>query len=233
MPHPQPLPSTPPTHIAIIMDGNGRWAKARGLPKIAGHKQGAESVRASIKAAIRNGVEYLTLYAFSSENWNRSEEEVSGLMNLLTFYLGKEIASLHKQGVAVRFIGDRSRLSDDIISKINEAEALTQNNTRLHLQIALSYGGRQEILHAVNQLLASGKTEVTEEELAAVLYTQGIPDPDLLIRTSGEQRISNFLLWQMAYTEFYFTESFWPDFNEEAFDRALDSFKARERRYGG
>ncbi len=225
-------------HIAIIMDGNGRWAKARHLPRTAGHKKGADAARAAIEACVELRVPCLTLYAFSSENWNRPEEEVGELMNLLKFYLGRELASLHKNGVRMRFIGDRSRLSEDIRERLAQAEELTANNTRLWLQVALSYGSRQEIVQAARALaeqVSAGTLDlaaIDEKLLERHLYTAGLPDPDLLIRTGGDQRISNFLLWQCAYTEFYFTDTLWPDFSKENLREAIEDFRGRERRFG-
>jgi len=227
-----------PAHIAIIMDGNGRWAKARGLPRSAGHKRGAESVRRTVKAAVANGVQYLTLFGFSSENWKRPADEINDLMGLLRFYLKSEIKALDKEGVQLRVIGDRSRLEPDIVDLIEKSEQQTHTNSRLVLTIALSYGGRAEILHATRQLaqqVASGELDVaqiTDEVFESHLYTAATPDPDLLIRTSGEQRISNFLLWQCAYTEFLFVETLWPDFTEEQFNNAIKDFQTRDRRYG-
>ena len=233
----QQLPP-PPVHVAIIMDGNGRWAKARGLPRTAGHKRGAESVRRSVKGAIANGVSYLTLFGFSSENWKRPAEEIHDLMGLLRFYLKSEIKSLHKEGVRLQVIGDRARLADDIVSLIEESENLTKTNSQLVLTIALSYGGRAEIMHAAKQIaedIASGALKASEVDEAAFsqrLFTADMPDPDLLIRTSGEQRISNFLLWQCAYSEFAFIDTLWPDFTEIDFESAIKNFQNRERRYG-
>ncbi|NQW00707.1 MAG: isoprenyl transferase [Rhodospirillales bacterium] len=227
-----------PIHVAIIMDGNGRWAKARGLPRTAGHKRGAESVRRSIKAAISNGVRYLTLFGFSSENWKRPVDEVRDLMGLLRFYLKSEIRALDKEGVRLNVIGDRTRLDPDIVTLIDESEKITSTNNRLVLTIALSYGGRAEILRAAVQIaedIGNGlldPAEINENTLSERLFTSGIPDPDLLIRTSGEQRISNFLLWQCAYTEFAFVETLWPDFSEEHFATAIKDFQTRDRRYG-
>lgn len=227
-----------PVHIAIIMDGNGRWAKARGLPRSAGHKRGAESVRRSVKAAVSNGVQYLTLFGFSSENWKRPVDEISDLMGLLRFYLKSEIKALDKEGVQLRVIGDRSRLETDIVELIEQSEKQTEPNNRLVLTIALSYGGRAEIIRAARQLaeqVSNGDLsvdQITDETFASHLYTSTIPDPDLLIRTSGEQRISNFLLWQCAYTEFSFVETLWPDFSEEQFCNAIKDFQTRDRRYG-
>jgi undecaprenyl diphosphate synthase len=227
-----------PTHVAIIMDGNGRWAKARGLPRIAGHKRGADSVRSAIESAIKYGVRYLTLYSFSSENWKRPEDEVNDLMGLLRRYLRSEIAELHKNGVRLQIIGERSDLSKDIVDLIEDCEARTAQNTTLDLIIALSYGGRMEIANAAKILAEKSvageinSDDINETLLEQYLDTSGIPDPDLLIRTSGEKRISNFLLWQLAYAEFVFLDSLWPDFNEEEFALAISEFSRRERRYG-
>ena len=232
----QTLP--PPVHVAIIMDGNGRWAMARGLPRSAGHKRGAESVRKSVKGAISNGVSYLTLFGFSSENWKRPPDEIRDLMGLLRLYLKSEIKDLHKEGVRLLIIGDRGNLDKDIIEIIQSSEEMTKNNTRLTLIIALSYGGRAEILHAAKQIgkdIVQGDLQISdidEDTLSERLFTKDIPDPDLLIRTSGEQRLSNFLLWQCAYTEFIFIDTLWPDFAESDFESAIKVFQNRERRYG-
>src|SRR5487761_1611018 len=209
-----PLDRKPPTHVAIIMDGNGRWAKARGLPRIAGHRAGAEAVRRTLTASVELGIKYLTLFGFSSENWKRPATEVSDLMGLLRHYIRGEIAELHRNGVRLRIIGDRTKLPTDIVGMIDNAETLTAGNDRLNLSIALSYGGRAEIA------------------LAARLLTADIPDPDLLIRTSGEQRISNFLLWQTAYAELVFTPTLWPDFAKSDLEKALRDYHGRDRRYG-
>ena len=227
-----------PAHVAIIMDGNGRWAKARGLPRSAGHKKGVDAVRRSITAARELGIAYLTLFSFSSENWRRPEQEVSDLMGLLRFYLRSEVAELHKAGVRLRVIGDRARLSPDIVSLIEHGEALTAGNTALTVVIALSYGGRQEIALAARRLaedVAAGRispADVDEGALADRLHTDGIPDPDLLIRTSGELRLSNFLLWQTAYTELVFTDTLWPDFTKSDLEAAIAEFQRRDRRFG-
>jgi len=227
-----------PTHVAIIMDGNGRWAQRRGLPRTAGHRRGADAARIAVRAAAAHGVRYLTLYGFSSENWKRPADEVEELMGLLRFYLRSEIADLHKEGIRLRVIGDRSRLAPDIVNLIEDAERLTANNTTLTLLIALSYGSRAEIANAARQLAedaVAGRIrpyEIDEATLAGRLFTVGVPDPDLLIRTSGEQRISNFLLWQLAYTEFVFLDTLWPDFSEEDFARAIKEYHGRDRRYG-
>ncbi|MBI1205881.1 MAG: isoprenyl transferase [Azospirillum sp.] len=227
-----------PTHVAIIMDGNGRWAKARGLPRTAGHRKGVEAVRRTVKAARELGIGYLTLFSFSSENWARPDGEVSDLMQLLRFYLRSEIADLHKSGVRLRVIGDRSRLAPDIIKLIDNAEAVTGGNTNLTLVVALSYGARQELVLAARRLaeqVAAGQLEpreIDESALAACLHTADIPDPDLLIRTSGEQRLSNFLLWQSAYAELVFLDTLWPDFSKRDLEDAIKEFHRRERRYG-
>lgn len=231
-------PGAPPRHVAIIMDGNGRWAARAGLPRVAGHKRGADAARRAVVAAAELGVPYLTLFGFSSENWKRPAGEVDELMGLLRHYLRGEIAELHKNGVRLTVIGDRARLSPDIVKLIENAEATTAANTRLNLTIALSYGGRAEIAAAARALAAAvarGETtleEIDETGFARHLYTADMPDPDLVIRTSGEQRISNFLLWQSAYAELIFTETLWPDFDKAEFERALAEFQRRERRYG-
>lgn len=227
-----------PTHIAIIMDGNGRWATRRGLPRVAGHRKGAEAVRRVMEAAREHGVSYLTLFSFSSENWSRPEGEVSELMQLLRFYLRGEIAQLHRNGVRLRVIGDRTRLAPDIITLIENAEFLTAGNRSLTLVLALSYGSRHEIVDAARQMaraVADGRMrveDITESSLGAALYTRDIPDPDLVIRTSGEKRISNFLLWQMAYAELVFIETLWPDFGREDLDHAIQEYRRRDRRFG-
>ena len=229
---------TIPQHVAIIMDGNGRWAKARGLPRVAGHRRGAESVRNAVEAAGELGVRYLTLFGFSSENWRRPADEVSDLMGLLRHYLRSEIAELHGKGVRVRVIGDRTRLPSDVVALVDGAEETTRANTRLDLVIALSYGGRDELVMAARELAKAAKRgeidpeTIDEAAFARRLYTADIPDPDLLVRTSGEKRISNFLLWQCAYTEFVFLDVLWPDFGRREFEAALAEFGRRERRYG-
>ncbi|MBF0325751.1 MAG: isoprenyl transferase [Alphaproteobacteria bacterium] len=232
----QGLPA--PVHVAIIMDGNGRWAKARGLPRTAGHKKGAESVRRAVETARELGVSYLTLYAFSSENWKRPAGEVTDLMGLLRLYLRNEVNSLHKNGIRLRIIGDRSKLSADIVALIEESEAKTRDNNALTLVLALSYGGRQEIVEAaraVARQVAEGRVAVDaidEATLAGNLFTADIPDPDLVIRTSGEQRISNFLLWQCAYSELVFLDVLWPDFSRADFEAAIRDYHGRDRRFG-
>ncbi len=232
------LPVAPPRHVAIIMDGNGRWAKARGLPRIAGHQRGAEAVRRTLVAAAELGIPYLTLFGFSSENWRRPADEIDDLMGLLRLYLRGEIAELHKNGVRLRVIGDRSRLSADIVRMIADAEALTRDNLGVNLTVALSYGGRAEIVAAVRAIAAeaaAGRLAVAaidEALFARHLFTADLPDPDLLIRTSGEQRISNFLLWQCAYVELVFTKTMWPDFGRADLEQAIAEYGSRERRYG-
>ena len=227
-----------PQHVAIIMDGNGRWAKARGLPRIAGHRRGAEAVRRTVTAAGELGIPYLTLFGFSSENWKRPLAEVDDLMGLLRHYLRGEIAELHRNGVRLRVIGDRGRLAPDIVTLIANAEALTRDNAGVNLTIALSYGGRDEIITAVRALIgkaAAGELspeEIDEAVISEHLFTADIPDPDLLIRTSGEQRISNFLLWQCAYSELVFTKTLWPDFGQADLEQAIADYGGRERRYG-
>ena len=231
-------PRSVPRHIAIIMDGNGRWAKARGLPRIAGHRRGAEAARRAVIAAAELGVPYLTLFGFSSENWKRPSSEIQDLMGLLRHYLRGEIAELHRNGVRLKVIGDLGTLDPDIISLIEHAETMTRDNNRINLTIALSYGGRAEIVTAVRAIarqVLSGNLAadvVDEEFFARHLFTAELPDPDLVIRSSGEQRISNFLLWQSAYSELVFTNTLWPDFSKSDLQQAIDEFCARERRYG-
>ena len=220
------------------MDGNGRWAKAKGLPRVAGHTEGAEAVRRTVKAASQLGIRYLTLYGFSLENWKRPAKEIADLMGLLRLYLRKEISELHREGVRIRFIGDRTLVEPDIISLIEMSEQKTKANVKMDLVIALSYGSRQEITSAVRKLVSdvvAGEMDVDsidENALEARLYTSDIPDPDLIVRTSGEQRISNFLLWQSAYAEFVFTDVLWPDFSHEKLEDSIEEFSHRERRYG-
>lgn len=227
-----------PTHIAIIMDGNGRWAQSRGLPRIAGHRQGAEAVRRSVEGCRELGVAYLTLFAFSSENWKRPASEVDDLMGLLRLYLRREINDLARNGVRLKIIGDRSRLSVDIRTLIEECEQRTALNSGLTLTIAISYGAQAEIVSAARAIAAAHKRgelsldDVTEATFSGYLYTGGLPDPDLVIRTSGEQRLSNFMLWQSAYAELLFMDVFWPDFDKQCLVSAIDQFNARDRRYG-
>jgi undecaprenyl diphosphate synthase len=225
-------------HIAIIMDGNGRWALARKMSRPRGHKKGAEAVKQVIEGCIKLGIPYLTLYAFSSENWKRPKNEVQDLMQLLRYYLDHELANFHKNGVQLKVIGDRQRLDKDILKRIDDAESLTGKNTKLHLNIALSYGSRQEIIRAAVKLAEDirhgyiNPDEVDEHKFAEHLYTHDMPDPDLLIRTGGEQRMSNFLLWQSAYTELYFTDLLWPDFSQDSLKEAVEEFHRRQRRFG-
>jgi undecaprenyl diphosphate synthase len=229
---------TVPRHVAVIMDGNGRWARRRGLPRPAGHKAGVAPVRHCVEQCLRHGVGALTLFAFSSENWARPAEEVGALMTLFLQALDNQVEELHGHGVRVRFIGDRAQLDDRLVARIQAAESLTAANPRLQLQIAVSYGGRWDLLQAAKALAsrcAAGELDparVTEEDLAAGLALACLPDPDLFIRTGGEQRISNFLLWNLAYTELYFTDLLWPEFDRAAFDAALAWFAARNRRFG-
>lgn len=228
----------PPRHVAVIMDGNGRWAKARGLPRTAGHRKGVDAVRRLVEAARDLGVPYLTIFSFSSENWRRPEEEVSDLMQLLRFYLRSEIADLHKAGVRLRVIGDRTRLAADIVQLIDRAEELTAANTVQTLVVALNYGARQEIAAAARRLAEDARagrldpSGIDETALGARLFTAGLPDPDLIIRTSGEKRISNFLLWQSAYAELVFVDTLWPDFTKRDLEAAIEEFHRRERRFG-
>lgn len=227
-----------PRHIAIIMDGNGRWALQRGLVRIQGHRQGARVVRKIAQACAKRGVEYLTLYAFSSENWARPEREVSLLMKLLKIYAMRERVHLQKDNIRLRVIGALEKLPEGVRRELEETIRMTSSNTGLCLQLALSYSGREEILRAINkwkQAVDQGRVEssvLTEESFRSYLDTGDQPDPDLIIRTSGEQRISNFLIWQCAYSEFYFTDCLWPDFNEDELDRAIEAFHNRDRRYG-
>jgi len=224
-----------PRHVAIIMDGNGRWARRRMMPRVAGHARGVESVRAVIRGCIDQGVEYLTLFAFSSENWRRPADEVSFLMQLFLKSLQKELDRLHENGIRFRVIGDMSRFDDSLVQLIREAEARTADNQRLTLTIAANYGGRWDIMQAMERMLAAEperRSGFSEEALVPHLALAYAPEPDLFIRTGGEQRISNFLLWQLAYTELYFTETLWPDFDERALGEAIDSYQQRERRFG-
>lgn len=239
-----PLPATGgaspgPRHVAIIMDGNGRWAKARGLPRVAGHRRGADAVRRVIRGAGELGIPMLTLFAFSTENWTRPADEVSDLMGLLRHYLRNELEELSRNGARLRVIGDRDRLARDIVSDISDAEARTHANSRIDVNICINYGSRDEILRAARNLARQAIAgEITPEQIderrfESQLLTAGLPDPDLLIRTSGEQRISNFLLWQCAYAELVFVDTLWPEFGKEHLEKAIAEFHRRERRYGG
>ena len=221
-----------PRHIAVIMDGNGRWAKKRLLPRVMGHKRGLDALEATVKNCQELGVECLTVFAFSTENWRRPADEVGFLMNLFLQSLKKQVKRLHGNNIRLRVIGKRDRFSADIQSSIAEAEALTADNTGLLLSIAVDYGGHQDIVQAANQAIANGKTVLTEEDIQAHISLNDVATPDLFIRTGGETRISNFLLWQLAYTELYFTETLWPDFDLAALQAAIHSFGQRERRFG-
>lgn len=233
-PNPFPDPTKLPVHVAIIMDGNGRWALKRGLPRLAGHKAGTENLRRVIRACVEFGIQYLTIYAFSTENWGRPREEVNGLLRILEDVIDRELKELDDQGVRLRHIGRLEQLPSHLQAKVIEAVKLTQNNTRLTLNIAFNYGGRDEILQAVQHMLRDGVTaeQVTPETFSRYLYTVGTPDPDLIIRTSGELRISNFLIWQAAYSEWYVTPTYWPDFDKQEFQKALETYANRDRRYG-
>ncbi|KPN73385.1 undecaprenyl diphosphate synthase [Neisseria zoodegmatis] len=221
-----------PRHIAVIMDGNGRWAKKRFLPRVMGHKRGLDALENMVKRCAELGVQYLTVFAFSTENWRRPEDEVSFLMGLFLQALQKQVQHLHENNMRVKVIGNRSRFSEDIRTGIEQAERLTAANTGLTITIAADYGGRWDILQAANRLIQEGVTEITEDMLARHLMLPDAPEPDLFIRTGGETRISNFLLWQLAYTELYFTDTLWPDFDSAALDAAVQSFQKRERRFG-
>ena len=225
-------------HIAIIMDGNGRWAKKRNLPRSAGHKKGAETLQEIVKAASEMGIKYMTVYAFSTENWKRDKEEVDYLMNLLRQYLKNELEEVNKQGGRILFIGEKDMLDSDIVTQMDNIESKTANNDKFTFIVALSYGSRAEILSAVKKissLVARGDMtvrDIDENSFSSMLYTHNIPDPDLVIRTSGEQRISNYLLWQIAYSELFFTKTLWPDFTVAELKEIVDDFNSRERRYG-
>ena len=223
-----------PQHVAMIMDGNGRWALQRGLPRLAGHKAGTENLRRVIRASVEFGVKYLTIYAFSTENWGRPPEEVKGLMYILEDVIDRELNELNKEGVQLRHIGRLERLAPSLQEKVLDAIEATKNNNRLVLNVAFNYGGRDEIVLAIQKMMKDGVApeQVTDELVSQYLFTAGVPDPDLIIRTSGELRISNFLIWQAAYAEWYITPTFWPDFDREEYHRALEAFAHRDRRYG-
>ena len=223
-----------PQHVAMIMDGNGRWAVQRGLPRLAGHKAGTENLRRVIRATVEFGVKYLTIYAFSTENWGRPAEEVQGLMLILQNVIDRELGELHKEGVQLRHIGRLERLDPAIQKKVLQAIDLTKDNDRLILNVAFNYGGRDEIVNAIQKIIKDNipAEEVTDYLVNQYLFTAGVPDPDLIIRTSGELRVSNFLIWQAAYSEWYITPTFWPDFDKEEYRRALEDFANRDRRYG-
>jgi len=228
-----------PQHVAIILDGNGRWAKAKGMPRNYGHVQGAKAVEVICEEAYKMGIQYLTVYAFSTENWNRPKDEVDALMKLLRNYMKTCLTTASKNRMCVRIIGDKSRLDKDLQDRIAELEEATKNNDGLHFQVAINYGGRDEILRAAKKLaikVENGELsaeEMTEKLLGEAMDTAGLPDPDLMIRTCNEQRISNFLLWQLAYTELYFTPVAWPDFTKEELIKAIESYNKRDRKYGG
>jgi undecaprenyl diphosphate synthase len=230
----QSMPDKTPQHVAIIMDGNGRWALSRGLPRIAGHRAGTENLRRIFEGCGELGIKYLTLYAFSTENWGRPEEEVRGLMRILEDVIDSELEELGEQGVQLRHIGILDQLNPSLRKKVLQAVEMTKDNDKLVLNIAFNYGGRDEIVRAIRHMIEDGvpAEEVTDEKVSKYLYTRDVPDPDLVIRTSGELRISNFLIWQAAYAEWYFTDVFWPDFGKEELVKAVEEFSARERRYG-
>lgn len=224
-----------PQHVAMIMDGNGRWALSRGLPRMAGHKAGTENLRRVIRATAEFGIKYLTIYAFSTENWGRPPEEVRGLLSILEDVIDRELNELHKEGVQLRHLGRLEQLAPMLQEKVLKAVDLTKNNERLILNIAWNYGGRDEIVQAIQHMMKDGveSSRVTDELVSQYLYTAGVPDPDLIIRTSGELRISNFLIWQAAYSEWYVTPTYWPDFDREEYRHALETYGQRDRRYGG
>ncbi len=235
MQDPPPLPR----HIAIIMDGNGRWANQRGLPRVEGHRRGVESVRTIVRACGDIGIPYLTLFSFSSENWSRPKSEIIDLMGLIRLFIKRDLADLHKDNVRVRIIGERTGLDADIVKLIADAEVLTEDNSKLNLTVAFNYGSRAEIARAAQALAAKVErgelkaSDITQDSVSGALDTAGLPDPDLFIRTSGEQRLSNFLLWQLAYAEFVFVETYWPDFNRTHLDAAIATYQSRDRRFGG
>ena len=230
---------SPPRHIAIIMDGNGRWAKARGLPRALGHKEGVEALRRAVEASRDLGVTHLSVYAFSTENWNRPQTEIDALFDLLRVFVRRDLARLHKDGVRIRIIGSRIGLSDDILSLIDEAMAKTKDNTRLTLNIAFNYGGRGEIVAAMQQMARAVEAgqlksdQIDEAMVSRMVWSGESPDPDLVIRTSGELRLSNFLLWSGAYAELMFMDLWWPDFTRESLEKAIDAYRRRDRRFGG
>lgn len=223
-----------PAHVAIIMDGNGRWAKKRGLPRLAGHQAGTENLRRVIRSCVELGIRYLSIYAFSTENWGRPKEEVEGLLKILESVIEKELSELNQEGVQLRHIGRLERLPDSLRKKVEYAIDLTKNNTTLTVIVAFNYGGRDEIVYAVEKLIREGipAEEITESLISQKLFTAGIPDPDLIIRTSGEMRLSNFLIWQAAYSEYYVTPTYWPDFDKAELQKAIDAYCQRSRRFG-
>jgi undecaprenyl diphosphate synthase len=228
------LPEEIPTHVAIIMDGNGRWARKRGLPRLAGHRAGVENLRSILEASVEYGIKYLTIYAFSTENWGRPEAEVRGLINILEDVIDRELDSLHENGVQLRHLGQLERLSPELQRKVRQAIELTQDNDQLILNVAWNYGGRDEIVHAIQRMIEDGLNpeDITEDRVCEYLYTSNCPDPDMIIRTSGEMRVSNFLIWQGAYSEWYVTSTYWPEFGPDELLKALHEFAQRERRYG-
>ncbi|MCJ7736767.1 MAG: polyprenyl diphosphate synthase [Anaerolineae bacterium] len=223
-----------PRHVAVVMDGNGRWAQARGLPRLAGHRAGTENLRQTLRTAVEFGIEILTIYAFSTENWDRPEAEVRGLLSILEWVIDRELAELDKQGVQLRHIGQVDRLPSELVAKVRHAVEITKDNQRLILNVAFSYGGRAELVNAIQRIISDGvpADQVDEALVGDYLYTAGLPDPDLIIRTGGEMRVSNFLVWQGAYSEFYATPAFWPDFDREEMYKALKAYGCRERRFG-
>lgn len=225
------MPASVPQHLAIVMDGNGRWASKRFLPRIVGHKQGTDTLKRCVKACAQRGVKVLTVFAFSSENWSRPADEVSGLMDLLAVAIGREVPQLHADGVRLYFVGDRSGLSDKVLAGMVQAESITQANTAFILNICFNYGGRWDITQAATRLASQG-LPLTEDAMSKAMALAHVADPDLVIRTGGEQRVSNFLLWQSAYSEFFFSDRLWPDFDEAALDEALLAYQQRERRFG-
>ena len=229
-----PADTQVPRHVAVIMDGNGRWARQRGLSRSAGHRAGAENIRRVLRAVVDGGVEYLTLFAFSTENWERPHEEIDALTGLLAEVLRREVEPLHEQGVRLRHVGRLDRLPKDLQDSIRDSVELTRDNDVLTLSLAYDYGGRAEIVDAVRAILADGRPsdEITEETFGRYLYTRGLPDVDLVVRTAGEMRLSNFLLWQSHYAEYYMTDTYWPDFDDKEVERALESYALRKRRYG-
>ncbi len=231
---PAEQPAKIPTHIAIIMDGNGRWAAARGLPRLAGHRAGTENLRRIIKACVEFGIQYLTIYAFSTENWGRPSEEVEGLMHILSEVIDNELEELDQEGVQIRHIGRIDRMEEDVRNKVLRAVDVTRHNQRLVLSVAWNYGGRDEIICAIRRMIADGKQveEIDDDLVGQYLFTAGMPDPDLVIRTSGEMRVSNFLTWQSVYSEWYFTPTLWPDFDKEELRKALEEYSQRDRRFG-
>ncbi|MDF1499093.1 MAG: isoprenyl transferase [Anaerolineales bacterium] len=228
------LPEEVPAHVAIIMDGNGRWARKRGLPRLAGHRAGVENLRRILEASAEFGIKYLTIYAFSTENWERPAAEVRGLINILEDVIDQELETLHQNGVQLRHLGRLERLGTELQEKVRHAIELTNNNQQLILNVAWNYGGRDEIVHAIQRMIEDGlkPEDVTEERVSEYLYTSKCPDPDLIIRTSGEMRVSNFLIWQGAYSEWYVTPTYWPEFGPDELLKALHEYAQRERRYG-